>query len=414
MLPPNSIFWWIGNHEAIPEGFGRVTSLDGKFVKAALTGILDTGGNANHTHTNSHTHVVAPHVHPVNLGTPTDTNSRAGEAGSNLGTIGHTHPNSTTGTSGSEESSSASVTFSTADNLPPFFEVIFLTNGDAWKMLPTDSLVYRTTASRKGAVIHEESEGRFLRGAAASQNSGAIGGSPTHQHTQTHTHTASPHSHVTGTTVQANEKKVKQGTEIYHPTVAQPDHGHAITVGAATQNMNPNSDPTAPVNSEPSHKTLTPFKLLTTQSCVVGDIVLTAESSTPVGWADCDGEGGTPNLTGLYVKSSVTPNVAGGSNTHSHDFTHGHTGSGAHSHPHDSKTGYSGAGTGNEAGGGAQSTTDHRHWFTSVSSVIADYAQVTTATDEVSNEPPYIKLRYIIMKFDALGSSPAVLAVENL
>lgn len=48
-------------------------------------------------------------------------------------------------------------------------------------------------------------------------------------------------------------------------------------------------------------------------------------ATIPSGWVLCDGNNGTPNLRGRYVKgahpSSPQPGVTGGANAHTHDFT---------------------------------------------------------------------------------------------
>lgn len=93
----------------------------------------------------------------------------------------------------------------------------------------------------------------------------------------------------------------------------------------------------------------------------------------PDGWALCDGNNGTPDLTDKFVIGAggfFDPGVTGGSATHNHDFTgNGHT----HTIP---------VGTG--LGDGVNKSD------------ITDSTAVTGITDNKFAPPPYRALAYIM------------------
>ena len=69
-----------------------------------------------------------------------------------------------------------------------------------------------------------------------------------------------------------------------------------------------------------------------TQPFLPGMIIMWSGTlaTVPGGWALCDGDNGTPNLSGLFVMAAGAthaPNTTGGSEGHTHTFT-----AGAHSH----------------------------------------------------------------------------------
>ena len=59
-VPNGVIFIWTGTNASIPTGWERVTTLDGRYIKATANAVNPnvTGGNATHTHTSTaHTYI---------------------------------------------------------------------------------------------------------------------------------------------------------------------------------------------------------------------------------------------------------------------------------------------------------------------------------------------------------------------
>lgn len=97
----------------------------------------------------------------------------------------------------------------------------------------------------------------------------------------------------------------------------------------------------------------------------------------PTGWTLCDGQNGTPNLTGRFIRGAGVgpgaPGITGGDSSHSHDFTgdgHAHSLPAGNSIPRDIVTGY----------------YDHN----------TDSTPVTGTTDEDYFMPPFHQLCYIM------------------
>ena len=404
MLAPNVIIPFDGAEADIPVGFSRVSAMDGRFPKGALSGLGDTGGSNTHTHSLSHTHTVEPHTHSFSVHQARDIESQhdAGTSGGKVDKYHSHYGTATSGAAGSEESGTTDINYDSASSLPPYYEVIFI-KSDKYNFIPVNGLIFRLTA-RGGLTLHSASTNRFLRGAAAGEDAGAIGGLTNHSHTQTHTHTANAHSHGTGYTAYDTGAGEDGGSS---PSIVDGNHRHSFNISNATQNMNSDSTPTDSTAVEPYNRTLKHYYATAKTLVQVGDIVMTMESENPIGWIDCDGSNDTPDMDGFYVKNNATADTVSGSNTHNHSHTHNHTGSGSHTHSHDQYSAYSGSGTGGHNGSGRTVIRNHRHEIYNPSSVTADYSSETLDTTTVNNEPEYIKVKFIMATITALGGGGA-------
>jgi len=93
----------------------------------------------------------------------------------------------------------------------------------------------------------------------------------------------------------------------------------------------------------------------------------------PAGWAQCDGNNGTPDLKNKFIVGAgdtYNPGDTGGSTNHNHNFT-------GDGHQHDFPAG-------NDIGGG----NDYDK--------ITSGEVVTGTTDNASSLPPYYSLAYIM------------------
>jgi hypothetical protein len=264
-------------------------------------------------------------------------------------------------------------------------------------------MVYRG-ATRTGLTFHSASDGKFLKGAATGGNAGDTGSAATHTHTQSHTHTATQHSHATGSTGRTTDESESGGAGNQS---AQGDHTHTFTVTNSTQNVATNTTASDASSSEPSHKTLIHLKATTPTLPAIGDIALTTETIVPTGWVLCDGNNGTQDMDGFYVKNSSTAGTTAGANTHSHTQSHGHTGSGTHTHTAGQTSDHTGT-AGRNGSGDTVVNSAHSHNAPAIASVTANYDSVTTTTSTEASEPPYIKAKFIQMTF-ATGSGGAFL-----
>lgn len=390
MIAPGVIIPFVGQHSQIPDGFVRDTRFDGMIPKGATTNLGTVGGSLNHQHSAPHAHPIAPHTHPVSTGGRIDGSTFGMGTSGNRSDQNHSH-NGNTGSAGSEQSESTNLVVDSVNNTPPFFEVIFI-RALKYSLIPENGMVLREEA-RDELTYHAASENRFLKGAGANQDAGATGGSATHQHTQSHTHVPKAHSHSTGR-VSNTPGSGEDGMS--SPAMSNNDHSHQFTVKTAIQNMNANTDPTSSANLEPLHKTLLHYLAEANALPKIGDIAMLIDDEIPIGWVECNGENDTPNLVGFYIKNTDTPLQEGGANSHTHTLNHGHTGNGTHTHTPNNPTAFNSV-IGGRHGSGKTGVAAHRHNVTSVSAVTANYSSVNVTTSEESNEPPFIRVRFIQM-----------------
>lgn len=162
-----------------------------------------------------------------------------------------------------------------------------------------------------------------------------------------------------------------------------------------------------------------------------GTIVAYNGNTAPVGWAICDGTGGTPDLrdrfilgagnnfslgqTGGYADATLVAHDHGGA-TGSHSVTHNHSGytdaAGSHTHSYMTGRAYDAGGSGYDRGyigygqnfnPGYGSTAiltsgSHQHYFVTSASSIPHTHTIAAQGDHATgkNIPPYYALVYII------------------
>jgi len=405
MLSPNVIIPFSGNHADVPSGFARVTDLDGKYPKGYGAEVINTsGGAATHTHTSpGHTHSLAPHTHTATLPSP-GTSGGTRSSGGDLPVLNHTH-SVTTDNPSSTTSSSTAVTYGSCSNDPPYYTVIFI-KSNGYSFIPPNGMVIRESTTRPGMTFHSASAGKYLKGAGTGANAGGTGGSVTNVHNITHGHTIGAHTHTfTSSTLS--------------PTITSPDtwemvrgaHNHSGTTGnSSSDTVNNNTDDlTTTETVEPSHRKLNPFinDGASGVQADVGDIALWLDSvsTIPPNWLICDGTNDTPNMTDVFLKNNTTATSTstGGSNTHTH-AAQGHTHTGA-SHTHSVPSVSHTAGNGNSPGGsvGDGMLAPSPHASTTTSSTALSLSSANTTADSSGNQPAYLTVAYIQMKFSIIG-----------
>ena len=132
----------------------------------------------------------------------------------------------------------------------------------------------------------------------------------------------------------------------------------------------------------------------------VGSIILWNSESIPSGWNICDGDNGTPDLRGSFVRGATDDSdllLAGGSGSHIH--TNSDTGTRAnHSHTASKTTGGASE-TGTYASGSTYTSAGaHTHAFTNKATSSGNaHSHTVGNTESGQNLPSYILL-YFIMK----------------
>ncbi len=170
---------------------------------------------------------------------------------------------------------------------------------------------------------------RFIRGAISDSEvtPGTTGGESEHDHSissASHSHSVDDHTHshsvTSGSDFQARDayRNLRSFTHDHGGTSSSVSHAHSI----------------GDASSLPSYKEIIIVgcddESLINEflpGCIVmwsGDI-----SEIPTGWAFCDGDNGTPDLKGKFIRGSSAAGGEGGSSSHSHslgtDGEHSHT-----------------------------------------------------------------------------------------
>jgi hypothetical protein len=236
--------------------------------------------------------------------------------------------------------------------------------------------------------------GRFLRSVdtledGAWVSSGAIA----------HGHSISSHSHTTGSENDRKSDLTSDGGDGHKSYI-----GHTHATGSASATLdNATPEPlhitavpivfTLPsggtrgivTNAAFATSALPPYKIIMAWH---GNADSTPAVSAPAGWSKCDGNNGTPNLLGRYLRGIPTtgtnPGNTSGALTHTHDASHTHS------------TGIPSAENGVKAGGSTTAPSNgHGHTLLSAGGT----------TNAQNHEPSYITTHFVC--FTGHGSGAA-------
>lgn len=426
MIAPNLIILWPGNHANIPDGYVRVTSLDGRYAKGAVaeTNGGDQGGAATHSHTSpSHTHDLNAHTHTgtlTNCNTGGDTKEGTGDAmgGNHYHTF--TTNNPTGGTTGA-----TAVTYASVSNDPPYYELIFI-QAVGFQPVPDGAIVLFNGSTLPddydvcdGLNSTPDLDELYIKGPATAQNAGGSGGSLTNIHDISHSHTTNSHYH-TGTTGTANNAIRRISSSPPTDSVAYTggtNHTHSIQTNVATEPINSYSGSLVTAETvEPAYT-----KLLAMQNNAgaarVAEPGLIAmflgdPADIPTGWKLCDGDNDTVDMLGRHLKITTTPGEigdTGGSNSHTHAAqSHTHTSPAGHKHTDlSSISAHSAQNLSGDSPRVQYDDKDDSHSLSGdTSTSTPGYAAANTTADSASNEPLYTTVQFLEFVFFPSGMHP--------
>lgn len=391
-IPANVVLMWISTNATIPSGWSRETTLDDKHAKAwGAENPNATGGADTHTHTSpNHSHTLTAHTHTYSLASAGITTTGLDTSVQTYGIIDtHTH----TGTSGVLSGGTTvveAVTYGAVSNDPPYRKVIFVKAAAGAQLATNMVALYNSNTPPSNWSNVTELSGRYMKGAGTGADADLTtdSGSTTNAHDITHTHTTATHTHSA-----ANSSAGDPQTKSKDPqTSPQSDHVHSVTLAAATQNINQNTDTlTTAETVQPSYAILQAIKKGASGLKAVGIIGLWlgTVATIPRGWVLCDGNNSTKDLRDKFIKIGDPAGADGGANTHTHAAqAHSHTGSGTHTHTGTASAHVNGSGT--EAGGATHKTVaDSVHPVASVSTPTTNYDAANTTADSSANQPSY-------------------------
>jgi hypothetical protein len=406
-LPQGVIFLWPGTNASIPINWERVTSLDTRYVKGTGATVNPgvAGGNATHSHTVSgtHSHTMVNHTHTYTLANATGNDTTQSSLESPTGTISQAHTHTgTTGNATDGGLSAVSSSYASLSNDPPYYEVIFITPAKGLDTLPGTAIaMYDSSSIPQGFSFCNGSNGtpdlrnRYPKGAAALGNGGGTGGSTTNVHTLAHTHTVAAHGHGSSTSTSSTYDR-RTGSS---PNVER-THSHTVTVNSQTVTLASTVDLTTAETVEPEFRKLLPIQNTSGgfRKAPLGIIgmYLGELDSIPYGYTLCDGENGTVDMRGKFLKfANTTEEIGdtGGSATHTHaSQTHTHTATGTHTHT-GSHSAHSDV-SGRNGSGGLNATSASVHAIT-FSNVTATFNTASTSAEEADNEPLFRTVAYI-------------------
>jgi len=251
-------------------------------------------------------------------------------------------------------------------------------------ILPYDG----TNASIPAGFTRDTSfDGKFV--IHSNTGTGATGGSNTHTHTSiSHNHALNNHTHTIS--FGYYEEIGAGASENHENPKRRHTHGSVITSSMSSANSSSNSFTTGSANNIP-HNYAVIFIKSTGYNLLPANAIFYS-SKTISGFSLCDGNGGTPNLNGRFLRGAGTGQNAGtfgGNNSHNHSANHSHTGA---NHNHTGTSGfYSGP---KSKHGGADSGTgvyDHRHPFTT-NGETASISSYSGSCSTATTQPPYYSL----------------------
>lgn len=391
---------WPSTNASIPAGWVRETALDGRFVKMvalAATNPGTTGGSATHDHPlTAHTHPIS-HSHS---GTVDAETNAASDDSTASGASGAPHDHTyTMSDPGLTSAASGAVTSATGTSEPPQLVVIFIKSDGTPTGLPNGSLAFFNATAPSGWTAHATSASRFWKGAATAGDGGATGGtSNAHAHTSAHGHSSpGSHTHPISTSNNSNNEGDDDAG-----TSSAGIHSHGGTSdGGTTPGLT--SDATAVSNgdAEPPWTKLRAIENTSGAASLPTNVIalwLGLAASVPTHWRTCDGNNGTPTLLDRFIKGASADGEignTGGTLTHTHAYTHGHTADAAHGH-----TGTTGnpSTTVSNAGSGGDNIAfnPHQHTIPASNSVTPSVTNTaTTLSANTDNRPAYTEVHFI-------------------
>ncbi len=472
--PVGAIAIWTGTLASIPanwnlcDGTGVTPNLVARFLRGApaATNPGTTGGADSHTHASmtaagSHTHTAGNRTHShtvVSAGGHNHAGDIAqcspGSAGvwgvTTVGAHQHTTNVDAGHTHTMDTYANHTHPISSDDGRPPYYEVAFIRAAAGAAVAANLAIIWTGTlvaipagwALCDGVGGRPDLRTRFVRGVnTAITNPGTTGGATTHGHTETaggvhshvmnaggsHTHTFNAYTwtHTHNVTIDTPEA----GAVLWQNDTGAGNHTHAVSNDPGTHTHNAmgndgsHSHTVVAASSLPVYYDVA-YIINTGGATIIptnGILIWTGLLvNIPVGYSQCDGAGGRPELRGYFSRGAsagVDPGGTGGANTHTHTdqnagahSAHSLTSAGAHQHTAtDSIGGHLHAETGtlfvgagqnvlwkNQASAGAHSHTyniEDNH----INHVLTDPGNHTHnvwSTDE--GRPAYYEVAYIL------------------
>lgn len=237
-------------------------------------------------------------------------------------------------------------------------------------------------------------DGLFHKGAADATNPNTTGGNATHSHTSAaHSHTMANHTHTY--TMNPAPQQVDDGSSTGTPNPSADEvHYHTGTSGAASGGTLNDAATIGSASNNPPYYEVIFIKASKISFVPPGALLYRNDTEEPTGFYFCDGDNGTPDLVGKYLRGAGTganAGATGGSLVHTHSMNHTHS---AVNHAHDAANSSSNTNgqttSGDSAGSGAADTHYHLvSWFDT--SVSAPAYSGTFDSGDV--EPAHVKLR---------------------
>lgn len=420
-IPVDLVLGWPGTAASIPSGWLRVTALDGFYPRGATTTAAPsvTGGTTSHSHTSpSHSHSIPSHQHMMpadTVGSSTSTNTERKDKAS-IAVTSATHDHDLPLLSGPSNVVSTGATApgtTTSSHLAPTREVIWIRSDGSATVYPVGALGW-STQSVSGWATDAASSGRFLRGAAAAGNGGAVYGGSTHGHdVNIHTHGTPPqHDHPNFTTepsgpAAATEANSGSGTPRWLARHTHPGNVVATTSGAV---LSAGGGGVSIANTEPPNRRLRTLRNTGNgaQTRIIGLYTDAVADLDPV-LTLCNGSNGTPDMRTWFCRDIGTASVGstGGAASHTHTapaHTHGAT-----SHKHEVTTGVSGSKTyGRDTTGtqGSVPLATHTHNVSDTSeALITPGASGAGSTGSASNLPPFREAHFVRVEGTVAGGT---------
>jgi hypothetical protein len=412
VLPPELILAWPSTVASIPDGWTRVTELDGYFPRGTRsTGApVITGGNASHSHTTpTHRHTFGAHRHSIHGGDTTGSfdsvdTRRFNGADQPTANQSHSHPlPDYVDMHAPTLSGTASPGTTSANNLPQTRDVIWIRSDGTRTAYPVGILGY-SMENVSGWTLDANSDSRFLRGAAAGGNGGAQISSAIHNHTvNAHTHTGAVHDHSIDNTGLSTPRATDEAETGSTGARWLPRHTHVLnSLAASTGNLISGGDvDTASATREPRHRRLRIVRNTGggAQTRIIGLYLGAPGDLNPI-LTLCDGRNGTPDMRNLFARGTAGSggvNVVAGTDTHSHTIPgHSHV---VLPHKHEIVVGPSNNRSYQRRTGGDQGsvpTANHIHTapdtFLAVPSVSTDG---NGSTNVVNHVPPYREVHFV-------------------